>query len=99
MMSRETFTVNRVDAQPSYFHEHSPFDTAIDSIMRTIRVHPERIESFLSSHQKGTRVAANLLSISRVGLGYVALHTYETAKKRGDKQAMIASISALGVIL
>ncbi|GEM_PF-5350615 len=92
-------TQNLLNTEKSYFHDHSPFDRIFDKALKTIGITEEQTNRFLSSHKRGTRIAANTLSIGRIVLGEVAIRKFERAKKENNKKEIIESAIALSVIM
>ncbi len=74
-------------------------DPILDRALGAIGIQPEAVEQFLSGNKKGTRIAANALSLTRVALGYIAIRNYEKAREKGNKKDMATSMFVLGLIM
>ncbi len=83
----------------AYLHEHSPFDRMMDTAFAAVGVKPELIKSYLAGHKKGTRIAANTMSLTRVVLGEVVIRRYEKARTEKNEKAIIGSIISLAGIM
>lgn len=75
------------------------FDHIFDMALKNIGVQPEAIEQFLSSHKKKARIAVNIVSLTRIVIGYIAINNYESALKKMHKKEMAANLFVLGVIM
>lgn len=70
----------------------NPLDAVIDKALTVVGVDPTSVETFLSSHQKGARIAADSISLVRIGLTSVSLNAYEHGRAERNRTKMVAGL-------